>query len=103
MNRGEAGFDVHGAAWRRMALALAMRPDPRLHRHPLRLVEAGRRRHALFASGQVFASVGNSAVNVYSQASGNPLITRLNDGSNEPLHRRQRLRFVAATSTSPTT
>ena len=38
----------------------------------------------LFASGQVFASVGNSAVNVYNQGSGNPLITRLNDGLQEP-------------------
>ncbi len=38
----------------------------------------------LFASGQVFASVGNSAVSVYSQGSGNPLVTRLNDGLQEP-------------------
>ena len=38
----------------------------------------------IFASGQVFASVGNSAVNVYSQGVGNPLVTRLNDGLQEP-------------------
>ena len=35
-------------------------------------------------SGQVFASVGNSAVNVYSQGSGNPLVTTLNDDTGEP-------------------
>ncbi len=38
----------------------------------------------IFASGQVFASVGNSAVNVYSQGAGNPQVTRLNDGLEEP-------------------
>jgi hypothetical protein len=38
----------------------------------------------IFASGQVFASVGNSAVNVYSAGAGNPLVTRLNDGLQEP-------------------
>ena len=38
----------------------------------------------IFASGQVFASVGNSAVSVYSVGSGNPLVTRLNDGLQEP-------------------
>ena len=38
----------------------------------------------IFASGQVFASVGNSAVSVYSQGTGNPLVTRLNDGLGEP-------------------
>ena len=38
----------------------------------------------IFASGQVFASVGNSAVNVYSQGTGNPQVTRLNDGLGEP-------------------
>ena len=37
-----------------------------------------------FTSGQVFASVGNSAVNVYSQGSGDPLLQTLNDGQDEP-------------------
>jgi hypothetical protein len=37
----------------------------------------------IFASGQVFASVGNSTVNVYDPTSGD-LVTTLNDGTNEP-------------------
>ena len=45
----------------------------------------------LFASGQVFASVGNSPSTCTAQGSGNPLVTRLNDGT-KSLHRRQRLR-----------
>ena len=37
---GRPGFDVRGAAWRRMALATGGRPDPRLRRDPLRLVRS---------------------------------------------------------------
>jgi hypothetical protein len=83
-NRDDSGFDVRGAVWRRMALALAAAlvlgcvgilfgsPKPAGADTPV------------FASGQVFASVGNSAVSVYSQGAGNPLVTRLNDGLQEP-------------------
>ena len=82
--RDDTGFDVRGAARRRMALALAVAlilgcigllfgsPKPAGADTPI------------FASGQVFASVGNSAVNVYSQGTGNPQVTRLNDGLGEP-------------------
>src|SRR3984957_18669187 len=83
-NRDDAGSDLYGAGWRRMALVLSI---------VLVLgsigVLFGTSKPAgadtpIFASGQVFASVGNSAVNVYSQGSGNPLVTRLNDGLQEP-------------------
>ena len=37
----------------------------------------------VFAPGQVFASVGGSAVNTYDPTSGN-LLNTLNDGTNEP-------------------
>ena len=84
VHHGEDGFDVHGAAWRRLALALAMV----LILGSLGLLVGSSKPAGadtpLFASGQVFASVGNSAVSVYSQGSGNPLITRLNDGLQEP-------------------
>ena len=83
-NRDDTGPEFYGAAWRRMALALSA---------VLILgcvgILFGSSKPAgadtpIFASGQVFASVGNSAVNVYSQSAGNPLVTRLNDGLNEP-------------------
>ena len=45
----------------------------------------------VFASGQVFASVGFSNVNVYDPSSGN-LLNTLTDDTNEQLHDRQRLR-----------
>ena len=83
-HRDDTGPEFYGAAWRRMALALSA---------VLILgcvgILFGSSKPAgadtpIFASGQVFASVGNSAVNVYSQGAGNPLVTRLNDGLNEP-------------------
>ena len=82
VHHGEDGFDVHGAAWRRMALVPGdLGLDFRIPGILVGLDEARRRRHApLRALGKAFASVGNSAVSVYSQGSGNPLITRLNDG-----------------------
>ncbi len=75
---------VHGGAWRRTALALSVvlvLGAIGILFGPARPAGADT---TLFQSGQVFASVGNSQVNVYSQASGNPLITSLNDGLNEP-------------------
>ena len=83
-HRDDTGPELYGAAWRRMALALSA---------VLILgcvgILFGSSKPAgadtpIFASGQVFASVGNSAVNVYSQGAGNPLVTRLNDGQQEP-------------------
>ena len=83
-HRDDTGPELSGAIWRRMALALSA---------VLILgcvgILFGSSKPAgadtpIFASGQVFASVGNSAVNVYSQGVGNPLVTRLNDGLQEP-------------------
>ena len=84
MNRDDTGYAMHGAGWRRMALALAV---VLLLGSVGILVGSTKPAGAdtpLFASGQVFASVGNSAVSVYSQGAGNPLVTRLNDGLQEP-------------------
>ena len=84
VNRDDSGFDVHGAAWRRMTLALAaalilgcvgiLFGTPK---------SAGADTPAVFSSGQVFASVGSSTVNVYDPMTGD-LIDSLNDGTNEP-------------------
>ena len=82
-NRAEAGFDVRSAAWRRMALALSAV----LILGCIGIVFGSSKPAGAttqFTSGQVFASVGNSAVNVYSQGSGNPLLESLNDGQDEP-------------------
>ncbi len=82
--RDDAGFGVRGAARRRMALALAVA----LILGCIGLLFGSSKPAGadtpIFASGQVFASVGNSAVNVYSAGSGNPQVTRLNDGLDEP-------------------
>ena len=75
---------VHGAAWRRAALALSVvlvLGAIGILFGPAKPAAAD---GTLFQSGQVFASVGNSLVSVYSQSSGNPLIATLNDGLNEP-------------------
>src|SRR5271168_2025330 len=83
-NREVGGFDVHGAAWRRMALALAAVLVLGCVGIVLGSPKTAGADTPVFASGQVFASVGNSAVSVYSQGTGNPLVTRLNDGLQEP-------------------
>jgi len=82
VNRNDAEFDLRGAAWRRMALALAA---------VLILgcigIAFGSSKPAgaatVFAPGQVFASVGTSQVNLYDPTSGD-LLNTLNDGTNEP-------------------
>ncbi len=80
--RGDIGFDVRGATWRRMALALAA---------VLVLgcvgIVFGSSRSAgadtVFQSGQVFASVGFSTVNVYDAASAGQ-VSSLTDDTEEP-------------------
>ena len=79
-----------GAAWR---CCIGRRAHPRLRRHPVSLRQARRRRHTVFASGQVFASVGNSTVNVYSRARATRS-SRAQRRHQRALHRRQRLRLV---------
>ena len=69
--REDSGFDVHGPAWRRITLALAaalilgcvgiLFGTPK---------SAGADTPAVFSSGQVFASVGSSTVNVYDPMTG---------------------------------
>ncbi len=82
--RDDAALDVHGAAWRRMALALAAALILGCVGIVFGSSKPAGADTPIFASGQVFASVGNSAVNVYSTGAGNPLVTRLNDGLQEP-------------------
>ena len=82
MNRGDVGFDVRAAAWRRIALALSA---------ILLLgtigIAFGSSKPAgaatVFSPGQVFASIGGSQVNVYDPSSGD-LVNTLNDGTSEP-------------------
>ena len=73
-----AGYEVHDRAWRRMALWLAVI----LVLGSVGLLFTPKRAGALpvFGSGQVFASVGNSQVNIYDPASGSYLTT-LTDNS----------------------
>jgi hypothetical protein len=80
----EAGLAVHGAVWRRMALALAvvlmlgcvgvLFGTPK---------SAGADTPTVFQSGQVFASVGDSLVYTFDPASGNQVAT-LQDDTDEP-------------------
>jgi hypothetical protein len=84
VNRDAVGFDVRGGAWRRMAVALAAALVLGCVGILFGSSKPAGADTPVFASGQVFASVGNSAVNVYSQGAGNPLVTRLNDGLQEP-------------------
>src|ERR1700684_705940 len=84
VNRDAIGFDVRGGAWRRMAVALAAALVLGCVGILFGSSKPAGADTPVFASGQVFASVGNSAVNVYSQGAGNPLVTRLNDGLQEP-------------------
>jgi hypothetical protein len=81
-SRNDIGFDIRNATWRRIALALAAvlilgcmgilfgSPSP-----------AGA--DTVFQSGQVFASVGFSTVNVYDAASGDQ-VSSLTDDTGEP-------------------
>jgi hypothetical protein len=80
----DSAFDVRGAFWRRMSLALAaalilgcvgiLLGTPK---------SAGADTPTVFQSGQVFASVGNSTVNTYDPASGDQ-VAALVDNTNEP-------------------
>ena len=82
MNRGDVGFDVRAAAWRRMALILAavlVLGCIGIAFGSSKPAEAA----TVFAPGQVFASVGGSQVNLYDPSSG-ALDSTLNDGTNEP-------------------
>src|SRR3984885_5310521 len=83
-HQGDTRLDVHGAVLRRMALALAAALILGCVGIVFGSSNPAGADTPIFASGQVFASVGNSAVNVYSAGSGNPLVTRLNDGLQEP-------------------
>ena len=88
------GTTMHGAGWRRMALALAVVLLLGSRRHPSRLVEAGRRRHT---SVRVRAGLRLGRQlrrqRLQPRRSGNPLITRSTTAP-RALHRRERLRFV---------
>src|ERR1700684_3283618 len=84
VNRDAIGCDVRGGACRRMAVALAAALVLGCVGILFGSSKPAGADTPVFASGQVFASVGNSAVNVYSQGAGNPLVTRLNDGLQEP-------------------
>jgi hypothetical protein len=83
-NQDHTRIDVHGAVWRRMTLALAAALILGCVGIVFGSSKPAGADTPIFASGQVFASVGNSAVNVYSAGSGNPLVARLNDGLQEP-------------------
>ena len=70
----DTGYEVHGRAWRRMALALAailVLGCVGLLFSPAKRAGAS----TVFASGQVFASIGGSQVSVFDPASGNLLNT----------------------------
>ena len=92
VNRDDIGFDVHGAAWRRMALALAAVLILGCVGILFGLAEARRRRHAVFASGQVFASVGNSAGQRLRRRRRATQSSRCSTTDRRALHRRQRVR-----------
>ena len=82
VNRDDIGFDVQGATWRRMAVALAAV----LTLGCVGIVfgsssPAGA--DTVFQSGQVFASVGFSTVDVYDGASGGQ-VSSLTDDTDEP-------------------
>jgi Bacterial Ig-like domain (group 3) len=79
----ESGLGSFGAVWRRMALLLSLVLVLGSVGVILGSAKPAGADTTLFQSGQVFASVGNSLVNVYSQSSGNPLIASLNDELNE--------------------
>src|SRR5271163_2850845 len=84
VNRDSIGFDVRGASWRRMAVALAaalvlgcvgiLFATPK---------SAGADTPTVFQSGEVFASVGNSTVYTFDPASGAQVAT-LQDNTDEP-------------------
>src|SRR3984957_7232833 len=82
MNRGDVGFDVRAAAWRRIALTLSAI----LVLGSIGIVFGSSKpagAATVFSPGQVFASVGGSQVNVYDPTSGDQVNT-LNDGKNGP-------------------
>ena len=100
MKRDDLGYDVRAATWRRIALVLSA---------ILVLgcigVVFGSSKPAgaatVFASGQVFASVGSVQVNVYDPTTGNQVNT-LNDGTGS-LSPAGAPSTPTVTSTSPTT
>ena len=78
------GTTMHGAGWRRMALALAVVLVLGSVGILLGSSKPAGADTPLFASGQVFASVGNSAVSIYSQGAGNPLVNDSTTGCKSP-------------------
>ena len=92
VNRDDIGFDVRGATWRRMAVALAaalvLGCVGILFATPS---SAGADTPTVFQSGQVFASVGNSTVYAFDPASGDQVAT-LQDDTDEPYTAGKRVR-----------
>ena len=73
----------HASAWRRMALVLSLVLIVGSIGVLLGSAKPAGADTTVFQSGQVFASVGSSTVNVYDPTSGNQ-ITTLTDNTNEP-------------------
>ena len=82
-NPDDRGFGVRTAAWRRMALALAAALILGCVGILFGTPNSAGADTTVFQSGQVFASVGFSTVNVYDGSSGNQ-ITSLTDDTGEP-------------------
>ena len=83
VNRDDTGFDVHGAAWRRMALALAAALILGCVGILFGTPKSAGADTTVFQSGDVFASVGNSTVYAFDAASGDQVAT-LQDNTGEP-------------------
>ena len=83
VNRNDTGFDVHGAAWRRMALALAAALILGCVGILFGTPKSAGADTTVFQSGDVFASVGNSSVYAFDAASGDQVAT-LQDNTGEP-------------------
>ena len=94
----EAGYEVHDRAWRDGALVGG---DPRPRRRGLLFTPQRAGAATVFGLGQVFASVGNSQVNIYDPVS-DSYLTTLTDNTGGTIHRRQRV-DSQGNSTSPTT
>ncbi len=82
-NRDEAAFVTYGFGWRRMSLLLALVLVVGSVGVLLGSTKPAGADTTVFQSGQVFASVGNSTVNVYDPSSGN-LLDSLVDNTDEP-------------------
>jgi hypothetical protein len=81
--RDEVAPDMFGAAWRRLVMAVALVLVIGCVATLISPAEKAGADGTVFQSGQVFASVGFSQVNVYDASSGN-LLSTLTDDTNEP-------------------